>query len=122
MSSRVCSSHSRFPRVFAEHLVVRVCVFVFLQFHFVFFFVFLLFFFRSLLRVLISFRGFAFHFCRFFFFDIPFFAFASITSYSLPISFLFPYFVTTLLTLRLFSNELVGRGSISTPVPPHAVP
>lgn len=37
MSSRVCSSHSRFPRVFAEHLVVRVCVFVFLQFHFVFF-------------------------------------------------------------------------------------
>ena len=120
MSSRVCSSHSRFPRVFAEHLVVRGSVFVFLQFHFVFsFFVFS--FFRSLLRVLISFRGFAFHFCRFFFFDIPFFAFASITSYSVPISFLFPYFVT-LLTLRLFSNELVGRGSISAPVPPHAVP
>ena len=44
MSSRVCSSHSRFPRVFAEHLVVRVCVFVFLPFHFVFF-VFCLFFF-----------------------------------------------------------------------------
>ena len=121
MSSRVCSSHSRFPRVFAEHLVVRVCVFVFLQFH-LFFHFFVFSFFRSLLRVLISFRGFAFHFCRFFFFDIPFFAFASITSYSVPISFLFPYFVTTLLTLRLFSNELVGRGSISAPVPPHAVP
>ena len=83
MSSRVCSSHSRFPRVFAEHLVVRVCVFVFLQFHFVFSSFFVVFyFFRSLLRVVISFHGFAFHFCRLFFLTFLFFAVASISSYS----------------------------------------